>query len=168
MSAPDRLERLYTPHRMNYVREAGPASVGCPFCLMADEHPGEGLVVARGVSTFAVLNLYPYNPGHLMVLPSRHVADYTELTEAETIELATMTQDAVRAIRAVSTPHAFNIGINLGTVAGGSLADHLHQHVVPRWSGDANFLTVVAGTKTLPQLLEETRDLLTESWKSLG
>ena len=122
------------------------------------------LVVARGESTYAVLNLHPYNPGHLMVLPYRHVADLADLTDAESGELMAMTQQALRAIRRVSRPHSFNIGLNLGRSAGGSLSEHLHQHVVPRWTGDANFITVVGGTKTLPQLLEDTRDLIAAAW----
>lgn len=171
MSAdPDGLERLWTPHRLAYVREAGPVDPDgptCPFCRIADGvdpgSPGD-LVVARGETTYAVLNLYPYNPGHLMVLPYRHVADYADLDDAETAELAAMTKQALGAIRSVSSPHAFNVGLNLGGAAGGSLADHLHQHVVPRWSGDANFMTVVAGVKLLPQLLGDTRDLLAAAW----
>ena len=99
-----------------------------------------------------------------MVLPYRHVADLTDLTEDEASELMAMTQQALRTIRAVSSPHSFNVGLNLGRSAGGSLADHLHQHVVPRWTGDANFITVVGGTKTLPQLLEDTRRLLADAW----
>jgi len=121
--------------------------------------------VHRGESCFAVLNLHPYNPGHLMVLPHRHVAELEDLTTEEVTELMTMTQQAVRALREVSGPHAFNVGLNLGGVAGGSLSQHLHQHVVPRWSGDANFITVLGGTKTLPQLLADTRTLLSEAWQ---
>ena len=102
-----------------------------------------------------------------MVLPYRHVADLEDLTPEESAELMAMTQQAIRTIRAVSAPHAFNVGINLGGPAGGSLADHLHQHVVPRWSGDANFITVIGATKTLPQLLEDTRDLLAKAWHDL-
>ena len=117
---------------------------------------------------YAVLNLHPYNPGHLMVVPYRHVAGLEELTDGESAELMSMTQQAIRVIRAVSSPHAFNIGLNLGRSAGGSLADHLHQHVVPRWTGDANFITVIGGTKTLPQLLDDTRDLLAAAWDSTG
>ena len=126
--------------------------------------PEESLVVATGERCFAVLNLHPYNPGHLMVLPLRHVADLEDLDADEVGELMAMTQQAVRVLRAVSGPHAFNVGLNLGGVAGGSLSQHLHQHVVPRWSGDANFITVVGGTKTLPQLLEDTRELLADAW----
>jgi ATP adenylyltransferase len=158
-------DRLWTPHRMAYVAPSEPsADLGCPFCAMAEQPPDESLVVHRGKSCFAVLNLHPYNPGHLMVLPHRHVADLEDLTAGEASDLMAMTQQAVRVLRATSGPHAFNVGLNLGGVAGGSLSQHLHQHVVPRWSGDANFITVVGGTKTLPQLLTETRRLLTEAW----
>lgn len=160
---PDGLDRIWTPHRMAYIRESGEPG-GCPFCTIPKGEDGIGLVVARGAHVYAVLNLHPYNPGHLMVLPYRHVADYVDLTVAETGEVADLTKAALRTIRSVSQPHAFNVGLNLGEAAGGSLSGHLHQHVVPRWSGDANFMTVVGGTKTLPQLLEQTRDLLAANW----
>jgi ATP adenylyltransferase len=159
----DALERIWTPHRMAYVRTVVDDE-GCPFCAIPHHPDDEALVVARGETSYAVLNLHPYNPGHLMVLPYRHVADLTDLTEAESAEVMAMTQQALRAIRKVSQPHSFNIGLNLGRSAGGSLSEHLHQHVVPRWTGDANFITVVGGTKTLPQLLEDTRDLLAGAW----
>jgi ATP adenylyltransferase len=158
-------DRLWTPHRMAYIVPSEPVSeAGCPFCAMADLPLDESLVVHRGETCFAVLNLHPYNPGHLMVLPHRHVAEIEDLSDDEAVELMAMTQQAVRALREVSGPHAFNIGLNLGGVAGGSLSQHLHQHVVPRWSGDANFITVLGGTKTLPQLLADTRTLLAEAW----
>lgn len=160
---PDGLERIWTPHRMAYIRTAsGEKDASCPFCRIPDLD--DGLVVARGESVYAVLNLHPYNPGHLMVVPYRHVAGLEELTQPESAELMSMTQQAIRVIRRVSNPQAFNIGLNLGSAAGGSLADHLHQHVVPRWTGDANFITVIGGTKTLPQLLTDTRELLADSW----
>jgi ATP adenylyltransferase len=158
-------DRLWTPHRMAYVAPSLPTDgQRCPFCAMADQPIEESLVVHRGESCFAVLNLHPYNPGHMMVLPHRHVAELEDLKIDEVTELMTMTQDAVRVLRKVSGPHAFNVGLNLGGVAGGSLSEHLHQHVVPRWSGDANFITVFGGTKTLPQLLADTRSLLAEAW----
>jgi ATP adenylyltransferase len=163
----DGLERIWTPHRMAYIRSDLPTDDrGCPFCAIPDLPGDEGLVVARGPETYAVLNLHPYNPGHLMVVPYRHVAGLEELTPEESLDLMAMTQQAIRTIRSVSQPHAFNIGLNLGRSAGGSLADHLHQHVVPRWTGDSNFITVVGGTKTLPQLLADTRDLLAEAWQA--
>lgn len=165
----DHLQRLWAPYRMAYVRgEEADSGVGpddvCPFCRIAAGGQQSELVVHRGDTAFVVLNLFPYNPGHLMVVPDRHVADYTELTSDETVELATLTQRALAVTRAVSQPQGFNVGLNLGSVSGGSLAQHLHQHVVPRWAGDANFMTVLGQTKILPQLLEDTRDLLAEAW----
>jgi ATP adenylyltransferase len=158
---------------MAYIKQegkAGPkASAGeCPFCQIITMDDAEGLVVARGATVYAVLNLYPYNPGHLMVVPYRHVADYPDLTTEETTELATFTQQAMLAARRAAAPHGFNIGINQGSVAGAGIAAHLHQHVVPRWGGDANFMPVVGGTKVLPQLLAETHTLLVEAWKQLS
>jgi ATP adenylyltransferase len=165
---PDRLQRLWAPHRMAYVTgEDGTGSTaegGCPFCRIPTLDDRTGLVLARGGTVYAVLNLHPYNPGHLMVVPYRHVAGLDELTADETVELMGFTRRAVDAVRAASSPHGFNVGLNLGHVAGGSLADHLHQHVVPRWGGDANFITVLAGTKVIPQLLADTRDLIADAW----
>lgn len=167
---PDRLERLWTPYRMAYVRTAvEPGEAGCPFCSIPTADDDERLLmVHRGEQTYAVLNLHPYNPGHLMVLPYRHVAGLEDLTAEESAELMAMTQQAIRVIRSISQPHAFNVGMNLGSSAGGSLADHLHQHVVPRWGGDANFITVVGGAKVLPQLLQDTRALLSQAWTEAG
>jgi ATP adenylyltransferase len=165
-AVPDRLARLWTPHRMAYIQaESGTGrGDGCPFCRIPSLDDASGLVLHRGEQVYAVLNLHPYNPGHLMVVPYRHVAGLDELTDAEASELTRVTQQALRTIRAVSNPHGFNVGLNLGGVAGGSLAAHLHQHVVPRWSGDANFIAVIAHTKIIPQLLGETRDLLAQAW----
>ncbi|GDY28787.1 HIT family protein [Gandjariella thermophila] len=165
----DALQRLWTPHRMAYIRgENRPddenAVTGCPFCRVVDLPDADGLVIARGELVYAVLNLYPYNPGHLMVLPYRHVADYTDLTPDETVELAEFTQRAMRTVRSVSAPHGFNIGMNQGAVAGAGIAAHLHQHVVPRWGGDSNFMPVIGQTKVLPELLTETRELLAGAW----
>jgi ATP adenylyltransferase len=167
--APDAFQRLWTPHRMAYIqgenKPTGPGSGdGCPFCAIPAESDEDGLVIRRGQHVYAVLNLYPYNSGHLMVVPYRHVAGLDELTSDESAELMSVTRRAVQAVRAASSPHGFNVGLNLGGVAGGSLADHLHQHVVPRWGGDANFITVLAGTKVIPQLLAETRDLVAAAW----
>ena len=121
-------------------------------------------MVARGELVYAVLNLYPYNPGHLMVVPYRRVAELEDLTAAESAELMAFTQQAIRVIKGVSRPHGFNVGLNLGRSAGGSLAEHLHMHVVPRWGGDANFITVIGDTKVVPQLLRDTRRLLAAEW----
>jgi ATP adenylyltransferase len=164
----DSLDRLWTPHRMAYIRgENKPAdgtSNECPLCRVQHLDDVEGLVVHRGEATFVVLNLYPYSPGHLMVCPYRHVADYTELDDAETAEAAAFTKQAMSVVRSVSGAHGFNLGMNQGAVAGAGIAAHLHQHVVPRWGGDQNFMPIIGRTKTLPQLLQETRDLLADAW----
>ena len=160
----DGLQRLWTPHRLSYVTEAKPDDDGCPFCRIPELDDAEALIVARGKTVYAVLNLYPYNAGHLLIVPFRHIADYTELTAGETVELAEFTQKAMRIARAVAAPHGFNIGMNQGPIAGAGIAAHLHQHVVPRWGGDANFMPVVGHTKVLPQLLTETRELLASEW----
>lgn len=162
----DAWDRLWTPYRMAYIRgESRPkddsAGPECPFCLGRDSD--ESLVVARGEHTFVVMNLYPYNPGHVLVCPFRHVADLTDLTAEESAELSGFTVRMMRAIRAASGPHGFNIGLNQGSAAGAGISGHLHQHIVPRWSGDSNFMTTVAGSKTMVMLLEESRDLLAKA-----
>ena len=171
--APDGFERLWTPHRMVYIGGEGkPEHAGageqCPFCRVPTLPDAEGLVVARGELAYVVLNLYPYNPGHLLVNPYRHVPAYVDLTPAETVEVATLTQSAVRVLSAAAAPAGFNLGMNQGDVAGAGIAAHLHQHVVPRWAGDANFLPVVARTKALPELLADTRDRLAAAWAASG
>ncbi len=169
---PDELERLWTPHRMAYVSgDVRPASgydtpQTCPFCLAPALSEEDGLVVARGEAVYAVLNRFPYNPGHLLICPYRHVADYPDLDEAETNELARFSQTAMRVIRTVSGPSGFNLGMNQGGVAGAGIAAHLHQHIVPRWSGDTNFMPVIGRTRTLPQLLVDTRTLLADAWEA--
>jgi ATP adenylyltransferase len=166
----DGLERLWAPHRMAYIRSDGRENgdTGCPFDDIRNRSDDEALVVARGEQVYALLNLHPYNPGHLMVVTYRHIGDLEDLTEAELEELWVFTRTAVATIKVVSRPHAFNVGINLGGVAGGSLSGHIHQHVVPRWSGDANYMTVLSATKIMPQLLEDTRQLLADAWPALG
>jgi ATP adenylyltransferase len=166
----DPFERLWTPHRMAYIRGEGKpdsdaSGTGCPFCRSASgDADDDNLVVARGDQVYAVLNLYPYNAGHLLLCPYRHVADFTDLTGPETAELATFLTAAMRTLRQVAGPHGFNIGLNQGQVAGAGIAAHLHQHVVPRWGGDSNFMPIVAQTRVLPQLLEQTGELLRAAW----
>ncbi|WP_098731174.1 HIT family protein [Brevibacterium epidermidis] len=165
---PDGFQRLWTPHRMVYIdgqdKPKDDRAEECPFCTAPSKTDEDGLIVARGETVYAVLNLYPYNPGHLLICPYRHVADYTELTGDETVELAEFTQKAMRVIRAVSGPHGFNLGMNQGPVAGAGIAAHLHQHVVPRWGGDANFLPVIAQTKALPQVHADVQARLKKEW----
>jgi ATP adenylyltransferase len=169
VGVPDAFQRLWTPERLAYIKgKDKPTGQGpgddCPFCQIPTLADDDGLIVTRGERVYVVLNLYPYNSGHLMVVPFRHVADYTELDHAETVELARVTQEAITALRAASGAQGFNIGMNLGTVAGAGIAAHLHQHVVPRWGGDTNFMPVVGRTRVLPQLLRDTRDLLAKAW----
>lgn len=165
---PDGLERLWTPHRMAYIRgenkPSDPGRAECPFCRIPGQPDEEGLVVARGEGAFVVLNLYPYSPGHLMVCPYRHIADWTETTTEEAREIGELTRRAMQVLRAVSGTQGFNIGMNQGEAGGAGIAAHLHQHVVPRWIGDANFMPIIGRTKTLPQLLTETRALLADAW----
>ena len=166
---PDGLQRLWMPHRLAYIKGEGkPADTAaggdCPFCRIPGLPDSEGLIVARGTLVYAVLNLYPYNSGHLLICPYRHVADYTGLDEPETAELGEFTKRAMTALRAGSGPHGFNIGMNMGSVAGAGIAAHLHQHVVPRWGGDTNFMPIVAQTRVLPQLLADTRKLIADAW----
>jgi len=166
----DRLQLLWAPYRMSYIAETRPepaeGMTGEPFLDIPRMSDEDGLVVARGEHVYVVLNLFPYNPGHSMVVPYRKVADLEDLDDDESRELMSYTQHLIRVIKAVSRPDSFNVGLNLGGAAGGSLSEHLHQHVVPRLIGDANFITVTGGTKVLPQLLHETRRLLAEAWST--
>ncbi|HEY0888247.1 MAG TPA: HIT domain-containing protein [Nocardioides sp.] len=165
---PDALERLWTPYRMAYIRGESkpedPSEEQCPFCRIPGLDDADGLVVHRGELAFVVLNLYPYSAGHLMVCPYRHVAEYVDTTDAEAVEMAELTKTALRVLRSVSGAPGFNIGMNQGVAGGAGIAAHLHQHVVPRWVGDANFMPIIGRTKTLPELLGDTRDLLARAW----
>ncbi|MBC3185437.1 HIT domain-containing protein [Corynebacterium sp. zg-331] len=162
---PDGLQRLWAPYRMQYVTATAPAD---PFVAAARGDDEEGLVVARGETVYCLLNLFPYNAGHMMVVPYRKVAELEELTEAESAELMAFAQKAVRTLKRVSRPQGINVGLNLGHGSGGSVRDHLHMHVVPRWPGDANFMTVLAGTKVLAQTLRQTRALLAQGWAEIA
>ena len=165
---PDEFQRLWTPHRMLYIggqdKPATPSSDDCPFCRTPERDDRAGLIVHRGELAFVVLNLYPYSPGHVLVCPYRHVPDYTDIDEAETAEIAALTQTAMRVLRKVSNPSGFNLGMNQGVTGGAGIAAHLHQHVVPRWSGDQNFMPIIGRTKTLPELLSDTRQLFADAW----
>jgi ATP adenylyltransferase len=167
-SVPDGLQRLWAPYRMAYIkgenRAAGDGAEECPFCWIPKLSDADGLIVARGELVYTVMNKYPYNAGHVMVVPYRHVADYTGLDSGETAELAEHTKRAMRALRAASDAQGFNIGMNMGIVAGAGISAHLHQHVVPRWGGDTNFMPVTGHTRVLPQLLADTRKLLADAW----
>jgi ATP adenylyltransferase len=156
----DELQRLWTPWRMSYIRNPDERIPGCPFCVLPERGDREALIVYRAPRSYVVLNAYPYNPGHLMIVPFRHVDGYDDLSADEVAEIAALSQRSVRALKAASGPHAFNLGMNVGAVAGAGIADHIHQHVVPRWGGDTNFMPVIGQTRVLPELLEETYDRL--------
>lgn len=163
---PDCFQRLWTPHRMAYVKggQNQYEDSDCPFCTAPGRTDEDALIVHRGGAAYVVLNLFPYNPGHLLVCPYRHVPDYTDITTAETAEIADLTQTAMRVLRQVAKPTGFNLGMNQGTTGGAGIAAHLHQHIVPRWGGDGNFLPIIAQTKAITQTLDEVREQLSEAW----
>ncbi|MDN5963034.1 MAG: HIT domain-containing protein [Actinomyces sp.] len=165
---PDGFDRFWTPYRMAYIngdhKPADASAEECPFCAAPARPDEDALIVHRGSTCFVLMNLYPYNAGHMLVCPYRHVSDYTELTGPERVELGELTATAMEVERAVAHPHGFNLGMNQGEVAGAGIAAHLHQHIVPRWAGDANFLPIIARTKAIPELLEEARTRLAEAW----
>ena len=165
---PDAFGRLWTPHRMAYILgEKRPTDAGedeCPFCRARDVDDATGLVVHRGRTAFVVMNLFPYSPGHMLVCPYRHVALFTDATTEEAVEITELSRTAMRVLTTVSSPAGFNLGINQGAVGGAGVAAHLHQHVVPRWQGDTNFLPIIAQTRALPQLLEDARAALVAAW----
>jgi ATP adenylyltransferase len=165
---PDGFERLWTPHRIAYIEQPREDRAGdaCVFCTAPSRSDEDALIVHRGASAYVILNLFPYNSGHLLVVPYRHVATYDLATDEETTEITRLTQTAMRVLTAVSHPHGFNIGMNQGAVAGAGIAEHLHQHLVPRWASDANFLPVIGQTKAIPQLLGGVRAALAQAWPS--
>ena len=169
-SAPDQFQRLWTPHRTAYVSggQKDYTEKTCPFCTAPNRSDEESLIVHRGEHAFVILNLYPYNPGHLLVCPYRHIPFYDDATEAETMEIAQLTQLAMKVLREVSHNDGFNIGINQGKVGGAGIADHLHQHILPRWSGDTNFLPIIAQTKTMSRTLDDMRVAIAEGFARLG
>lgn len=162
---PDEFQRLWTPHRMAYI-QAGPEPLRetCPFCAAPQMSDVDALIVHRGVTSFVLLNLFPYNSGHLLVCPYRHISTYDEATVEEVAEIGALTQQAMRVLKRVSRCDGFNIGMNQGSVAGAGIDAHLHQHIVPRWATDANFFPIIAKTKALPQLLGDVRQSVADAW----
>jgi ATP adenylyltransferase len=150
------MHRLWTPWRLAYVTEASGGTGGCVFCDALGRGDAEPLVVARGRHAFVILNKYPYNNGHLMVVVNRHVGRLAELSADEGAEIMALSQAAERVLTSVYEPHGFNMGLNLGKSAGAGVLDHLHLHVVPRWNGDTNFMSVVGETRVLPEELPAT------------
>ena len=159
------MRQLWAPWRLAYVQEAG-AAQGCVFCQEAAGELGDGsLVVHRGERVVVLLNKFPYSSGHLMVAPVRHAPGLGDLDPEEAAEIHALTVQGIAALTALYAPDGFNVGWNLGAVAGGSISAHLHQHVVPRWAGDTNFMPVLADVKVLPEHLASTRAALIEAWQ---
>ena len=164
-SLQDDFQRLWTPHRLIYLQTGQqPPDDECPFCLGPGKSDEDALIVLRGKTCFVLLNLFPYNSGHLLVCPYRHVDTYDAATDEEIAEIALLTQQAMRTLRKVSGTHGFNIGMNQGEVAGAGIAGHLHQHIVPRWSHDSNFFPIIAKTKAMPRLLSDVRETIANNW----
>ena len=162
---PDDMQRLWTPHRMVYIADTHqPDEHDCPFCRAPELRDEQALIVHRGELGYVLLNLYPYNNGHLLVCPYRHISTYDEATPEEVSEIGALTQTAMRVLKHVMGCHGFNLGMNQGEIAGAGIAAHLHQHVVPRWRADANFFPIIAKTKSMPQLLGDVRERIAAAW----
>ena len=162
---PSSFQHLWTPHRLVYIKEGQqPSENDCPFCLATANSDEESLIVYRGQHAYVILNLFPYNSGHLLICPYRHIATYDQATPEEVAEIGLLTQQAMKVLGNVSRSHGFNIGMNQGEVAGAGIAGHLHQHIVPRWRNDSNFFPIIAETKAIPRLLGEVREELAAAW----
>jgi ATP adenylyltransferase len=162
---PDNFQRLWTPHRLVYIQNGQqPAADECPFCLAPAGSDEDGLIVYRGTTCFVLLNLFPYNSGHLLVCTYRHIPDYDQTTPEEAAEMGLLTKRAMEVLRTVAQAQGFNIGMNQGVLAGAGIAEHLHQHIVPRWANDSNFFPIIAKTKAMPRLLGEIRAELKAAW----
>ena len=165
---PSSFQHLWTPHRLVYIKEGQqPSENDCPFCLATANSDEESLIVYRGQRAYVILNLFPYNSGHLLICPYRHIATYDQATPEEVAEIGLLTQQAMKVLGNVSRSHGFNIGMNQGEVAGAGIAGHLHQHIVPRWRNDSNFFPIIAETKAIPRLLGEVREELAAAWLNI-
>ena len=166
------MDKLWSPWRSKYIEsfKSDEDNTKCIFCQMVDLNPAEmnNLVVEIGKYTFTVLNLYPYNNGHLMVVPKRHTNDFSGFSNDELSESFGKLQLAEKALRKVLNPHGFNIGANIGRVAGAGIEDHIHFHIVPRWNGDSNFMPIIGEVKVISQDLAETKSKLLEAYSFLN
>jgi ATP adenylyltransferase len=157
------VKQLWAPWRLEYIKSAD-EETGCIFCSAAEGDDEERLVVHRGTRAIVLLNKFPYSSGHFMVAPTRHIGEYGDIEDDEAVELHTLAANGMAALTEVYAPHGYNVGWNLGRVAGAGVLDHVHMHVVPRWGGDTNFMPVLADVKVLPEHLAETRRRLAEAW----
>ena len=153
------MDRLFSPWRMTYITSTGEPHA-CVFCSARATPRPESLLLHQGRDCFVVLNLYPYNSGHLMVVPNRHIATLAEATPGELCEMMDLTRMAEQALTELYRPQGLNVGMNLGRAAGAGVVDHIHIHVVPRWNGDSNFMTVVGETRVLPEAILQTAERL--------
>ncbi len=162
------MERIYAPWRMAYIEknEELPGCFLCDYPSQKDDHATR--ILHRGENCFVILNIFPYNPGHLMVVPYRHVASYDMLEKEEVLEMGLLVQRALKVLRKAFSPQGFNVGMNLGRVAGAGCDGHVHMHVVPRWNGDTNFMPVLGDVRVVPQEIEATYRALKEAWESCG
>jgi ATP adenylyltransferase len=162
------MDHLWTPWRMTYLTEGSAGDGECVFCdKLKSTDDAANHILYRGQHCFVTLNLFPYNNGHLMVVPNRHISALEELDEAEVSELMHITQLTLHVLKAAFNPQGFNIGINQGQVAGAGIAAHLHQHVVPRWGGDTNFTSVISETRVIPEWIDQTYTRLHAVWADL-
>ena len=153
------MQRLWAPWRLEYI--VGEKIDGCIFCVFPKEDDDRKYrILARGEHAVVIMNTFPYSNGHLMIVPYRHTGDFSELTDAESLEIMQLTQRSMRVLKQAMNPDAFNIGVNQGVAAGAGIADHIHVHLVPRWNGDTNFMPVFADVKVVPEALETTYDKL--------
>lgn len=163
------MERLWAPWRMAYIKTdevAKPGPTGCIFCdKPAEDDDRQNLIVHRGKTAFVLMNLFPYNNGHLMVAPYKHTASLADLDNETLLEMMTLARNSQDALQIAFHPEGYNLGMNLGKVAGAGIADHLHLHIVPRWNGDTNFMPVLAETKVLPDSLQGSYDKIVKAWK---
>jgi len=155
---------LWNPWRYEYIRKID-SSTKCVFCELPRHSDEDSLIIFRGKLSYVVMNAYPYNTGHLLIVPYRHVGDLSELTDEEYNEMCMLVRRSVRILREAFNPDGFNIGINIGRAAGAGVPGHIHFHVVPRWVGDANFIAIIGSTKTLPMALHEGYHILKSKWK---
>jgi ATP adenylyltransferase len=159
------VKRLWAPWRLEYIRSADEQE-GCVFCRALEAGDEEGLVVHRGERAFVVVNKFPYASGHLMVAPVRHTGEFGSLDADEIVEVHRLAATALDVLSETMRPQGFNLGWNIGRIAGAGVVDHVHQHVVPRWAGDTNFMPVLADTRVMPEALETTRATLAAGWPS--
>jgi len=158
---------LWNPWRYEYIRTTTKPKGTCIFCDLPSRSDQEALILYRGKYSYIALNAYPYNSGHLMVIPYRHVPSLEDLSSEELKELVDLVVKSIKALRESFSPDGFNVGLNIGRAAGAGVEDHVHVHVVPRWVGDANFMAIISSTKNLPISLDEAYKILKDSWRKL-